>query len=389
MTKIIHPMAGVITMLTTVALLASTILSETFGDSTTIVFVKMMNLWGFLVLIPALIIIGGSGFVLAKGQNYGAISAKSKRMKIIVINGFLVLFPCALILALTSEPNDLGTSFYAVQAVELIASLINLFLLGLNMRDGMSLTQWKRKDFLSPKPAFSSNLVFKAKLAKDSMAFHLKKPSTFKYSPGQAIYVTLPKPAESDNKGYVRTFSITSEPTDTDLIIATKISDSSFKQSLINLPPEAQISIEGPYGDFALHEDQIRPAVFLAGGIGITPFLSIISDASKRGLLHKLFLFYSNRSPEETAFRSELIELEKQNSRFKLIETITDTEYSSWKGEKGYINQEMILKHIKDDILKPIYYVAGSPAMVASMTSLLKSLGVKSEDVCASSFLGY
>jgi ferredoxin-NADP reductase len=157
----------------------------------------------------------------------------------------------------------------------------------------------------------------------------------------------------------------------------------------MNLPPEAQISIEGPYGDFALHEDQIRPAVFLAGGIGITPFLSIISDASKRGLLHKLFLFYSNRSPEEAAFRSELIELEKQNSKFKFIETITDTKHSPWNGEKGYINQEMILKHIKTDVLTPIYYVAGSPSMVLAMTSFLKDLGVKDEDLRASSFLGY
>lgn len=152
----------------------------------------------------------------------------------------------------------------------------------------------------------------------------------------------------------------------------------------------AAVEIEGPYGDLALHGDAERPAVFLAGGIGITPFRSIILDVANRALPHRLFLFYSNRSPEVAAFLAELAALQKQNPRLKLIATMTDRKGSDsdWGGERGYITREMIAKHV-GDVTAPIYYVAGPPPMVSAMETLLRNAGVKNENVRAEAFSGY
>jgi NAD(P)H-flavin reductase len=116
----------------------------------------------------------------------------------------------------------------------------------------------------------------------------------------------------------------------------------------------------------------------------------MILDATKRGLPHRLFLFYSNRNPEESTFLAELSELEKQNPRFKLIATMTDMEdtRSDWRGERGYITQEMIARHV-GNIEAPVFYVAGPPAMVSAMETLLKEAGIKSRDVRAEAFTGY
>ncbi|MEO5757040.1 MAG: FAD-dependent oxidoreductase [Mesorhizobium sp.] len=173
-------------------------------------------------------------------------------------------------------------------------------------------------------------------------------------------------------------------------MIATRLTDTSFKRSLASLPVGSTVDIEGPYGDLLLHHDAARPAVFLAGGIGITPFRSMILDATERGLFHRLFLFYGNRRAEDAAFLSELSELEKQNPRFKLIATCTEPDGApaDWRGERGYITREVISKYV-GDIAAPVYYVAGPPAMVSAMETLLEEARVKAKDVKAETFLGY
>jgi ferredoxin-NADP reductase len=258
------------------------------------------------------------------------------------------------------------------------------------MRDGMNVTRWRRRSFLRPASTLSTSLLTREEIATGTVAFHLKRPDGFEFSAGQAVYVTLRNLAESDTNGRVRTFSIASSPQDPELMIATRLRDTSFKRDLMRLPVGTAVEIEGPYGDLSLHEDSARPAVFLAGGIGVTPFRSMILDATKRGLPHRLFLFYSNRSSEVTAFLAELAALEKQNPRFKLIATITDPigARTDWNGERGYITQEMILKHV-GDVAAPIYYIAGPPAMVSAMETLLRDAGVKNGDVRAEMFSGY
>jgi hypothetical protein len=137
MTKIIHPVAGALAILTIATFWLSTALSELFASQTTVAAVKMAIPWGFLLLIPALAAAGGSGFALSKGRRAGLVGAKLKRMPWIAANGILVLIPSALYLASKARPTGFDSTFYAVQALELIAGAANITLLGLNMRDGL------------------------------------------------------------------------------------------------------------------------------------------------------------------------------------------------------------------------------------------------------------
>lgn len=139
MTKIVHPIAGAVALLTIATFWLSTAISELFLSEAAVIAVKTTIPWGFLILIPALAAAGGSGFALAKGHRAGLVGAKVKRMPIIAANGILVLIPAALFLALKASHAEFDSVFYTVQALELVAGATNISLLGLNMRDGLKM----------------------------------------------------------------------------------------------------------------------------------------------------------------------------------------------------------------------------------------------------------
>ncbi len=140
MLKRIHPIAGMIGFLMILAFWTSTVLSELSGSAQAISAVKQAIPWGFLILVPALIIAGASGFRMAGASPNVGIRAKMRRMPFIAANGLLILIPCALYLAALASRGEFGNAFYAVQAVELIAGAVNLTLMSLNIRDGLRLT---------------------------------------------------------------------------------------------------------------------------------------------------------------------------------------------------------------------------------------------------------
>jgi hypothetical protein len=139
MTRIIHPVAGAIAMLTIATFWLSTALSELLASPGIVTAVKTAIPWGFLLLIPALAAAGGSGFTLAKGRRAGLLGAKVGRMPFIAANGVLILIPAALFLAYKARAGEFDGPFYAVQALELAAGATNITLLGLNMRDGLKM----------------------------------------------------------------------------------------------------------------------------------------------------------------------------------------------------------------------------------------------------------
>jgi ferredoxin-NADP reductase len=390
MIRIIHPVAGA----TAIALISifwlSTTLSELLASQAIVISVKTAIPWGFLLLVPALVATGGSGVALAKGRRKGVVGSKVKRMPFIAANGVIILIPSAFFLAFKAEAAELDTGFFAVQALELIAGGANITLLCISMRDGLNMTRWKRTGFLRPARIDTTVPTRQEEVATGTTAFYFQKPEGFEFAAGQAVYLTLINPPENDQGGRIRTFSIASAPQERELMIATRMSDSSFKRVLKSLPPGKGLEIEGPLGNMSLHKDPTRPAVFLAGGIGITPFRSVVIDATRRKLSYPLFLFYSNRSPEDAAFLSELFELEKQNPCFKLIATMTGEEEANrdWNGERGYITKDMLLRHMKS-ITGPTYYIAGPIEMTSAMDNMLKNLGVKNEDVRLEAFSGY
>lgn len=237
---------------------------------------------------------------------------------------------------------------------------------------------------------YKTKLVKKEEIAEGTMAFYFEKPGGFDFIAGQYMTVTLINPPETDDKGNSRFFSIVSAPNENYLIIATRMRDTALKRVLKNLPVGSEIKIDGPDGSFYLPEKSFRPIVFLIGGIGITPVFSMIKNATYKKFPYRLFLFYSNKRPEDAAFLKELQNLEKENRNFKLIATMTKAENSKqeWQGEKGFIDAQMLKKYIRN-INKPVYYMSGPPAMVKAMRELAGKIGASDDDIKFEEFTGY
>src|SRR5688500_7448987 len=120
-----------------------------------------------------------------------------------------------------------------------------------------------------------ARLARRETVAEGTMAFYFSKPPGFRHEAGQSLLMTLVDPPETDSKGSARTFTIASAPHEAELMIATRMRDTAFKRVLKAAPIGSTIKLDGPNGEMVLHDDPARPAVFLAGGIGITPFLAI------------------------------------------------------------------------------------------------------------------
>ncbi len=156
-------------------------------------------------------------------------------------------------------------------------------------------------------------LLSRVEVAEGTMAFHFEKPPGFDFKPGQSADLTLLNPPETDSEGNTRTFSIASAPFENHLIFVTRMRDTAFKRSLKKLPLGVPVKMDSATGSFALHKNSAKPAVFLAGGIGITPFFSIVRQANHDRAPHQLYLFYSNRRPEDAPFLDPLQKLETTN----------------------------------------------------------------------------
>ena len=238
--------------------------------------------------------------------------------------------------------------------------------------------------------AYQSTLLGRTDVAAGTMAFRFEKPHNFIFKAGQYIDLTLSDPKPGPSGSLTHTFSIASSPFDEELVVTTRMRNTVFKQTISALPIGSGARIEGPMGSFSLHNNTARPAVFLAGGIGIAPFLSMVSYATGEKLRHPIFLFYANRYLEDAAFMDVLWTLEHTNPRFRFIPTFTRTDknYRGWKGATGHINSEMLLAQV--GILRgPIYYVAGPPTMVAATRRTLSEVGVDEDDIRTEEFAGY
>jgi ferredoxin-NADP reductase len=159
-------------------------------------------------------------------------------------------------------------------------------------------------------PIYKTVLRAKEEIANGTMAFHFEKPGGFAFKAGQFGDFTLIDPAETDAEGNIRGFSLASAPFESDLMFATRMRDTAFKRVLRTMEIGTEVSMDAPYGSFTLHNNARTPAVFLTGGIGVTPVRSIVLQAAHDNLPHKIFLFDSNRKPEDAAFLDELMEIQ-------------------------------------------------------------------------------
>lgn len=236
--------------------------------------------------------------------------------------------------------------------------------------------------------SFMVKLVRRTTVAAGTMVFWFEKPQSFQYRAGQYGEWMLLDPPETDAEGNSRAFTFASAPYESELVFATRLRDTAFKRVLKSVPLGTAIELDGPFGNFVLHQNAARPAVFLMGGIGITPARSIVLQAVRDRLPHRIFLFYSNKRPEDAAFLDELMAV--QNPNYTCIGTMTEMEKSvrDWNGERGFITADMVKRYIPD-LHGPIFYTAGPPAMVAAMRTLLIDAGVSEDDIKMEEFSGY
>ena len=230
-------------------------------------------------------------------------------------------------------------------------------------------------------PHYTFPLTEKKTIAKETMAFAFDLGGQeFKFRPGQFVDITIDKPKYKDDKGNTRAFSIASSPLDNYLMVATRLTDSAMKKSMAELEIGFLAHIDGPLGSFKFHSDESIPAAIITGGIGITPFRSIIKDATERNSEQKITMIYSNRTQEDAVFVEDLEEWQAYNTNFEF--------FTRWTAEEGHIDEPYLKKHIKN-LAKPIFYVAGPPGMVAGTTKLLIEAGVQEDNIKFEEFAGY
>ncbi len=221
------------------------------------------------------------------------------------------------------------------------------------------------------------------------MSFYFEKRAGFDFKAGQCLDLALPASLDLSSAESSRTFSIASAPFEEDLMITTRLRPSDFKRALVEFPLNSDVSIEGPYGSFTIGKPRTRPLALIAGGVGITPFRSILKEAARHSELDGVFLFYANRNPESAAFLRELGGLDGNLGKFMLVAAMTglNPEGADWPGETGRIDREMLARYI--DLKSATYYVAGPPAMVKATRELLSQSGVEPGDIRFESFKGY
>jgi ferredoxin-NADP reductase len=208
------------------------------------------------------------------------------------------------------------------------------------------------------------------------------------FTPGQYFWVTLKDPPYDDEKGPRRHITVVTSPNDRGVLgLATRLRDSAFKRSLAELPVGADVDVEEPKGEFLLPEDTEKDYVFIAGGIGITVFRSMLRYIAQEDLPHRVTLVYSNRDWESTAFYDELRELERAIPGLRVVFTMTDD--SGWDGETRRIDAAMLRDHLGDDLGSFTFFIAGPPKMVDAMEAIVSGAGVPEGQIRPARFSGY
>jgi len=207
------------------------------------------------------------------------------------------------------------------------------------------------------------------------------------FRPGQYFWVELPNKGYEDERGLRRHITVVTSPTERGVLgLCTRLRDTAFKKTLAELELGDEVDVEQPKGDWALPEDTSPPYVFVAGGIGITPYHSMLRYFADTGAPYRATLVYSNRDRESAPFLDELGDYERTLPNFRLVLTMTDD--SGWEGETRHIDPEMVRDHL-GELDSYTFLVTGPPPMVESVAEKLTGAGVPEEQVLPERFSGY
>ena len=245
----------------------------------------------------------------------------------------------------------------------------------------------------------------------DIRTFKFAKNEYPEYKAGQFAFFPLDG-VNNDSRGPVRHFSLASSPTEDALIISTRIRDSPYKQRLSTIQEGEQVKVSKAQGNFILHDDYSKPAIFLSGGIGVTPFRSMIKYATDKQLPLKITMFDSNRNQQNILYKDEFDKWAAQNHNLKIVYTITEEEKGkeqeqhrredatssaieakgNWNGERGRIDRTMIERHVsKEEISNAIFYICGPPGMINALEQdlLQKQFQIPEGRIKVEEFTGY
>jgi ferredoxin-NADP reductase len=217
----------------------------------------------------------------------------------------------------------------------------------------------------------------------DVTSYRFPRPSELTYKPGQFFFVTI----KQGDKELTHHFSFSSSPTEKEHFEFTKkFTDHEYSMALKAAKVGDWARIDAPYGQFTF-EGEYPKIALLAGGIGITPFMSIIKNATDKRLGSKITLFYGCRSENDIAFKEELENMQNENKNLKMV-CIVNQPTSQWKGETGIITADMIKKALPD-YKENVFYTCGPPPMVKVMEAIIESLGLPKTQMKQEYFTGY
>ena len=226
----------------------------------------------------------------------------------------------------------------------------------------------------------------KVKLTKDTYEFYFERPDKFNFRSGQYLKIFLPI-ENPDIRGTSRYFTISSSPLNkSHLTITTRIIRSSFKLTLNSLVSGKKIKAFGPMGYFNFNLKSEKPKLFLAGGIGITTYHSILKTLEKKKMSFNILLIVSFSKKENVIYFDELKEIESKNPKIKIIYSLTKKSFD--KFESGRINKDLIIKYCPNYLDYEIFIV-GSESFEENLIKLVKDMNVVEENIFTENFPGY
>jgi glycine betaine catabolism B len=233
---------------------------------------------------------------------------------------------------------------------------------------------------------YTLKFVEKMQEAKDTYSLWFEPSKRFDFVPGQFLEWTLPHP-KNDSRGIRRFFSIASAPTDKRIRLVTKTNPkpSTFKKTLLAMKPGDELTVSSLEGEFTMPKHD-KKLVFIAGGVGVTPFLSMVQYLIDKNLTRDIAMYYANKTVDEIGFKS-LFE-DAQRVGVKTIYVATENPPAGWTGQTGFITQEMIQTQTPD-WKERTFYVSGPEAMVMAYEKMLTKMGLPRKQIKRDYFPGY
>lgn len=212
----------------------------------------------------------------------------------------------------------------------------------------------------------------------------------YSYTAGQFAFFELDALTAHDPRGKRRHFTLSCSPTEHGIVqLTTQLRGFGLKETLRAAPMGLEVELEDARGRFTLPDSAAQHIVFLGGGIGVTPFRSMLRYAADENLPHKITLLYSAAAPDRVVFRREFELLPQEDPNVEIILTVTDASSDpTWKGETGRIDAAKIQAHVRD-IPNALFYTCGPPPMVQAMEELLKTMNVAPAHIRVERFSGY